>query len=607
MLNSAAEYSQLAGVFGDFNLAAQTVTDVIMPLHSAFYDEFFHTPSAAIAATFLLIGVAYHMLRGDMTSVYRLFAYGLLVSILMLPHSTGYTGQFKSSDPAGSLVQTAKAAGKGQYSQQRSEAWSYYVLDHLTSAALRHIQSLTDRVISGMGPTGNFATPLVVLDAINKDFQSEIAGSGLQQAYSAYLDTCNKVAMDAATNGGANKRDWAAYGLLGGDGLGKDVPRSSAILTILNSQPRAPIVGPYKGGFVVEDQNYWSHKDTDQKAGTPSWIMSPAGSAQASQGTSGSAAADPYVWYPQTCGEMFYMLDQGFRQFYAATLTPDEQLANSYSPLDEVKAEALQFVKDKTGFRADAVRWNALRAFSKRADAAGDGIATGAADAVAVGAADLHGGWEGLAFRYWVFFLPASGALVMGLLCALYPIVVLTSLIPGREASLALFIKVMVFVKLVIAIAYLTTRFGGLVSLGIMEMYEQANAYGGSVITEHLSGLSFAAQVATIMFTMFGSFGLAYMLIFLNTGALERGFNKYGVKQLAEGIATLASSFKMMTAPGGARPAGRQSPSSPEPSSPKPSAPAAGMSAAATRPAPLRIVAGTDVTQSALLKRLNKE
>lgn len=413
-----------------------------------------------------------------------------------------------------------------------TQPFLFYAVNRASTSLMHLVMEMVDATpLGGAGKPGNFAAAFYQGTVDVKDYVAKLQGTDLHNALLLYRRACADIvgARDPLT-----PQQMIAAGLRGG------VPGVAASGAELAERDRAlaalakhPVNGTWNEygvdqyvRFKLLDQAYWRGILAD---GTRpgSYLTAPEQLRYVSSTSDPelSAKADPQDFYPKNCAQLYQTIEIGMAEFKPGV---DAAIA---------RTRAVRGVDSSYDSGGAVNAWSLATSIYRLQAAVGDtaddgwipgpikkvvGWVTGSVETAAVGTiarliqflADFLG-------KYYVLVLPGFIALVIAIALAVFPIVCLFSLFPGRLSMLGSFFWLVVYLKTVLLMTYLLIKIGSFIGLAIASSAVQTNDYSA------IEGLSIATNIGTLIIAMIGGPMAARSLVYNeHHGLSNMGFGK---------------------------------------------------------------------------------
>ncbi len=423
-------------------------------------------------------------------------------------------------------VSLGGCAGEGCMTQP----FLFFAVNTATSTAMHLVMQMIDATpLGGAGKTGSFAAATFQQAVDANNYFAKVKDTDLHRAVVLYRSVCADVvgAADPLTPQqmtAAGLRD----GVPGVDAGARQAERDRALAALA----KHPANGWDTNGagssvrFKLLDQAYWIGILADGKR-PGSYLTAPAQLRYVSRGGDPELAAleSPQHFYPKNCAELYQTIKIGMDEFRAGV-----EAANARTR----EARGVNSSYDSAGV---VNTWSLAQSIYRLQASVGDtaddgwvpgpikkvvGWLTGGVETAAVGTIakliQFVGDFLG---KYYVLLLPGIISLVIAVALAVFPIVCLFSLFPGRLPMLASFFWLVVYLKVVLVMTYLLIKIGSFIGMAIASEAVQSNDYSS------VEGLSIATNIGTLIIAMIGAPLVARSLVYNeHHGLSNMGFGR---------------------------------------------------------------------------------
>lgn len=536
---------RLADKFKHFHNAEQMAVGTILSVHDALY--IFVSPDMLLAAA--LIALSWFVIRLQYQRAFLWFMYLAFAMAMIYP------------------IQVDNPNGQGKV---RVSAALWY-FSKLTTNLVKLAESGIDVGLGRKGTeVGNFAASTAALTVIAKNYTPQ--DTQFKKAYSEYLNQCTGVLADANNKQLAPKLLDTIYpdrGMLGrnwkanfGVGQRNTYPPKNTDLTELPADlqqalAKVAITNKPIEGYTIESYDgmksyYGGNKENVLLLENPS----PEKLGYYRKGESSGNTVDDqsvkFSYYPANCYEMFQMVDLGWRQVLRAAADHGNQSASLWGAPVEKLAAAGDLVLDKVDdLRGGQACVSSLPSITAMYNAynhhSNEGESNRSAGLGATGNSvftTIVKEFEEWGVSIAALFIPAAAALAMAGVFIIYPIVLGTSLIPGRESTVGSLMLTIIFVKLSVFFSYAIISAGGYITTGAICSIAYTREYvdGAATLTSSYRGIAAAGLVLTYLGGIGGGIWLAKVFTFNDRGSIAAmGLNRFGAKQLFQAAATVAT------------------------------------------------------------------
>lgn len=498
--STMSDYDRVAASLKTYEGAEAFILQKVAPITDQISAYLF--PSIGFALALLVL--AFWMLRLKIDEAMRYFFFLVFIAVAMVPVNIG--------------------------GDAKLPAIPYYA-NKITTALLGALQDVVDRTIKSPGTGRNFAAPMRPLSLYALAGRQDLRDTALTETMRIYTQTCSPVTGNTMT-----RAELRAVGLAGGP-VGVETAesrkvKSNAIRKLADLPATGTAIGyipsPWaQGGFVIESAQSWRARGQRPDL-APGFIKNTDPSLQLKD--AGTWHGMEYQFFAVNCKDMYRITELAAKEYLSMI------------------AERVRTAQAEAGMGADADRdglvllgaqltaAHNINAATETKPEAERGMMTGLAGSILSGIETLLitagmkvVSWiSELVTKWFVGFIPGVVALGIGLAFILYPIVVLLSLLPGRERSIGMFLYAIVFLKLYLLIAYIVLKVGGLV---FTEAVDQFARSGGET---SFAALTFIGGLVIVLAVIWGAPALAFAIVFSQTHGLAGavGFGAVGGSQI---------------------------------------------------------------------------
>ena len=528
-------YSRLAKTIGNYQGAEDVAFAVLSSLINNLNDIF--TVYALPVVLVVLMGYMIRMQpRAGVLYFFQVFAVALALGVtVQVPVSSA----LQKARP-GNIVEAVSqmheqssgfsigsCGGEGCVTQP----FLFFAVNNATTSAMHLVMQMVDATpLGGAGKPGNFAASFYSGTVDVNDYVAKLQGTDLHRAILLYRRACADI---VGTRDPLTPQQMIAAGLRDGvPGVagGAELAERERALAVLAKHPVNGRWNEYGVDqyvrFKLLDQAYWIGIIADGKR-PGSYLTAPEQLRYVSSTGDPelSARESPQYFYPKNCAQLYQTIQVGMAEFKPGV---DAAIAKTRG------ARGVDSSYDSQGVvNAAALATSIYRLQAAVGDTADDGWIpgpikkvigwfTGGVETAAVGAiakliqfiADFLG-------KYYVLLLPGIIALVLATALAVFPIVCLFSLFPGRLSMLSSFFWLVVYLKTVLVMTYLLIKIGSFIGLAIASAAVQTNDYSS------IEGLSLATNIGTLIIAMIGGPLAARSLVYNeHHGLSSMGFGK---------------------------------------------------------------------------------
>lgn len=418
-----------------------------------------------------------------------------------------------------------------------TQPFLFYIVNTASSAGMRLVMDLIDATpLGGAGKPGNFAAAFYQSAVDVNDYVDKLQDTDLHRAILFYRRTCAGVVVSKDP---LTPQQMIGAGLRGGvPGVGEMAERERALAVLA----KYPLNGWDSNALPVRskllNREYWvgilAGGARGERPG--SYLTAPQELRYVSSTGDPeiSARADPQDFYPKNCAELYQTIAIGLAEFKPGV---DAAIAKTRM------ARGVDGSYDSAGV---VNTWSLTKSIYRLQASVGDGGDDGWIPAPVkkfVGA--IFGGVETATVgiiakliqfigdfigKYYVLLLPGLVALIVAGALAVFPMVCLFSLFPGRLSMLSSFFWLIVYLKTVLAMTYLVIKIGAFIGLALAADAVQKND------ASSIEAMSIVTGVGTLIMAMIVAPLAARSLVYNEHGGLSNmGFGR--------GILTTATSM----------------------------------------------------------------
>lgn len=530
-------YSRLAKTIGNYQGAEDVAFAVLSPLINNLNDIF--TVYALPIVLVVLMGYSIRLQpRAAGLYLLQVFAVALALGVtVQVPVSSALQkarpGNFveavaRAHEQSSGISIGSCGGGDGCMTQP----FLFFAVNTATTAGMHIVMQMVDVTpLGGAGKPGNFAASFLSGTVDVNDYAAKLQGTDLHRAILLYRRACADIR--SGTRDPLTPQQMVAAGLRDGvPGVAGDaeLAERDRALAVLAKHPANGMWNEYGVDqyvrFKLLDRAYWVGFLADGKR-PGSYLIAPEQLryVSATGDAEISAMADPQDFSPKNCAQLYQTIQVGMAEFKPGV---DAAIAKTRA------ARGVDSSYDSQGVvNAAALATSIYRLQAAVGDTADDGWIpgpikkvigwfTGGVETAAVGAiakliqfiADFLG-------KYYVLLLPGIIALVLATALAVFPIVCLFSLFPGRLSMLSSFFWLVVYLKTVLVMTYLLIKIGSFIGLAIASAAVQTNDYSA------IEGLSLATNIGTLIVAMIGGPLAARALVYNeHHGLSNMGFGR---------------------------------------------------------------------------------
>ncbi|MEK7623932.1 MAG: hypothetical protein AAB408_04700 [Patescibacteria group bacterium] len=557
------DFEVLASQFRTYDGAWNAVLTFVAPIHDVMLTYMF-----PFVLGFSFLTMSYHSLRLRPQDAAKWFMFLIFASAMLYTVPVQVTPSYDYSDKsAQTLSSINKKGGGGGAPAEANISLAFYLVNYWMDRIANTMMDAVDAGIGKFGDDRDFQAPQLASAQLQRGYDKLLANTNADKLITAFKDKCQSLASSVDKVGRYSGRNAAdAIGLLP-QGVPRpvvkdadkfvDLPKDNSLRKLLESYP--PGGFSKRDGYHIETNEYWRNRlGGDEISGNGSFVRNFSGTnlnfSSSSDDKSGNEkSAEEDKAYPKNCYEMYQAAEFAFRQFaYAArdkVIGSEQRLYDSRSECEFVVAKDDSYcpgAEEHTKVRFIALQkaiYSAYYSKVNRHDPNAPGSNLAAATLASTAQSLFSWFTEAHATLYGLFF-PAVISLMTGVLMILFPVVIVLSVFPGREATIPTALLSLVFLKLTLVLTYFIIKLGGLVATAAIIRLSR-DGFSPSDANDALWGIAAGTNVLTFLCALIGAPALAYIITFNDKGGIRSlGFDSFGARQMtsagmrAAGVAT---------------------------------------------------------------------